>query len=96
MKLNLVFTAILLSTLLMASCKKNEDDQKNENYLIFGHYYGECGGETCIEIYCLESSRLLEDLNDNYPSSQNFYNANFTELPYNDFLEVNDLMSFFS
>jgi hypothetical protein len=95
MKLRLVFAGILLGMLFIASCKKEEEPQKNENYLIFGHFYGECIGETCIEIYCLEDSRLLEDQNDNYPSSQNFYVADFTALPNNDFLEVNDLMTFF-
>jgi hypothetical protein len=78
------------------SCKK-EGEQGNEvpDYLIFGHFYGECVGEGCIEIFCLEPTRLLEDANDNYPNSTNYYTADFYELSSGQFNEVNDLMNFF-
>lgn len=95
MKLKLLLVSLIAGFLLFGSCKKEEEPQGNENYLIFGHFYGECIGETCIEIYCLETARLLEDQNDNYPSGLNFYSADFTQLSNSDFLEVNDLMSFF-
>ena len=58
-------------------------------------FFGECGGEECIEIYCLESSRLLEDENDTYPNATNFYVADFSVLPNSQFNEVDDLMDYF-
>lgn len=89
---------LLLSAFLLvfSSCKK-EDEPNNgvPDYLIFGHFYGECVGEGCIEIFCLEPTRLLEDANDNYPNSANYYAADFYELSTTQFNEVNDLMDFF-
>jgi hypothetical protein len=89
---------LLLSAFLLvfSSCKK-EDEPNNgvPDYLIFGHFYGECVGEGCIEIFCLEPTRLLEDANDNYPNSANYYAADFYELSNTQFNEVNDLMEFF-
>lgn len=89
---------LLLSAFLLvfSSCKK-EDEPNNgvPDYLIFGHFYGECVGEGCIEIFCLEPTRLLEDANDNYPNSANYYAADFYELSTAQYNEVNDLMDFF-
>ena len=73
--------ALLVCTALFASCKKSDDDVlKTEDYLIFGHFYGECVGENCVEIFKLEDDKLFEDSNDTYPGSSDYYNANFTQL----------------
>lgn len=34
----------------------------------FGHFYGFCGGEACVEIFRLTTDSLFEDTLDNYPS----------------------------
>lgn len=87
---------LFISLLAIYSCKKGEGpDNSVPDYLIFGHFYGECVGEECIEIFCLEPTRLLEDSNDDYPNSSNYYVADFYELPASKYEEVNDLMDFF-
>lgn len=80
---------------LFGSCSKDSTgpiQSVDNNYLIFGHYYGFCQGETCIETYKLTSSSLYEDLADDYSKSLPFQ---FMELSNNQFLKVDDLMDYF-
>ncbi len=96
MKKVLFLILLLSATTLIFSCsKKNEENNEPGDYLIFGHFYGECIGESCIEIYCLESTRLLEDENDNYPGQSGFYIADFYKLPQGKYEEVKSLINFF-
>lgn len=94
MKTKLLLASILLSFLIISSCTKDTKEDDPISYLIFGHYYGECVGESCIEIYCLETNRLLEDANDTYPLDQ-FYPADFNVISPEQFNDANGLMSFF-
>jgi len=60
-----------LSTLivLLSACTKEEKLIKKEtkgNYLVFGHFYGMCAGEECIETFKLTSDKLYEDTIDEY------------------------------
>ena len=75
------------------SCKK--DNSKividDKNFLIFGHFYGECFGEGCVETYKLTDKKLFEDTIDDYSGR----NLNFIELSNNKFEEVKDLIEFF-
>ncbi len=48
--------------------------------IIFGHFYGECLGEGCIEIYQLTETVLSEDILDQYPRSDQPYEGNFVML----------------
>ncbi len=83
---------IVFSTL--STCQKSEDDAielKNEDYLIFGHMYGMCQGEQCVEIFKLTDKKLFEDINDDYFRKD----INFVELDNNKFEQVKDLMDFF-
>jgi hypothetical protein len=70
--------------LVVFSCKKGNNVEpiilSESDYLMFGHFYGECGGANCIRIFRLESNQLLEDTRDIYPSSNNFYDGNFVLL----------------
>lgn len=75
-----IFISIFVSSLILLGTGCKKEHPVEGEYLIFGSFYGECGGEQCIEIYKLEEGKLYEDLNDNYPSSQNYYNADFTQL----------------
>ena len=87
MKSNIFKTvSLLLLLLFMAqSCKKDTEPASlmscSESYILFGHFYGECLGEECIEIFRICENKLFEDSNDQYPSAQGEgYNGNFQEL----------------
>lgn len=93
--ISFLFLSLLSTLLFNSSCSKEDAPDENQDYLIFGHYYGLCSGEECVEIFCLEALRLLEDSNDDYPNSSSFYNADFYELSSSQYEEVKDLMDFF-
>lgn len=81
---------------LIASCSKDVSTEPSESdYLIFGHFYGFCQGEKCIEIFKLESNRLLEDSKDEYPSRTDFYNGDYIALGNTKFDLVKNLMDYF-
>jgi hypothetical protein len=82
---------IFLFNLLLISCNKNE----NSDYLIFGHFYGECGGEGCVEIFKLEDNQLFEDTKDLYPNSNDYYDGKYKSLSQEQFNSVNDLIDYF-
>ena len=89
---------ICLAIFLFTSCDNGSNNGlslSDSDYIIFGHFYGECGGETCIEIFRLEKDKLFEDINDNYPNSQNFYDGNYVQLSHQKFIETQDLMDNF-
>jgi len=86
---------ITLIVLLFSSCKKETMDLAENDYLVFGHFYGECMGEGCVEIFRIESDKLLEDTKDTYPGSIDFYKANYKSLSVEDFQNTQDLVSYF-
>jgi hypothetical protein len=61
---NLFYLSIVI---LLIACGK-EDAVKDSDTFIFGHFFGECIGELCVEIYKIENDKLYEDTNDQYPS----------------------------
>jgi hypothetical protein len=78
------------------SCDKDDDDNDcttatEPDYLIFGHFYGECLGETCVETFKLTDTQLFEDTIDDY-SGQNLV---FIELGNDKFELANDLFDYF-
>jgi len=90
----LIFTLCIL-TITISSCRKDNIVLSSSDYLIFGHFYGECFGEECIEIFRLEQNQLLEDTKDVYPNSTSFYNGNYILLPQQKFDYAKDLINFF-
>ena len=83
---------LILCVLLFNACKKEPIEKSNtSDYLVFGHFYGECMGEGCVEIFKLTNTTLLEDTNDHYPGSQNAYNGNFSVDRSTFFSQVEDL-----
>lgn len=83
--------AILL-LIFICSCTSNDDIQLNKSdYLIFGHFYGFCVGESCVKTFKLTSDALYEDLNDNY-SHESF---NFGVLDGDKFEQAKDLINYF-
>jgi hypothetical protein len=89
--LKIFLPLILVFFFLLNSCKKNEPDFSKFDYIIFGHFYGMCSGEECVEIFRLEKDVVLEDTLDLYPNFDNFYNGSYIELSQQKFTEVNDL-----
>ena len=84
---------IALAFVNLISCNKDEQIEINENdYLIFGHFYGECLGEECVENFKLTDTKLFEDINDSYAGHIPF---DFLELGNDKYIKVNDLASFF-
>ncbi len=66
-----------------AACNKDETLKptvSNPDYLIFGHFYGFCQGERCVEIFRLDDSALQEDTLDKYPDRTKFYTAAYKNL----------------
>lgn len=84
---------IVLSSIVTLSCNKSDDAESNDtDYLIFGHFYGMCMGEECVETYKLTDSKLFEDTKDLYFSTQTF---DFVHLENDKFELVKDLPNFF-
>ena len=81
-----------LVMLLNISCDNNDEFELNEtNYLIFGHFYGFCIGESCVEIFKLTDEKLYEDTTDNYSGED----LNFIQLGNDKFEQVKDLADIF-
>lgn len=87
---------IILAGILYSSCCREDVEQNisTESYLIFGHFYGECLGEQCVEIFKLENEKLFEDLDALYPNSQSIYSGEFTELEDNMYQLAKDLVDY--
>lgn len=68
--------------LILASCEyENLEKQVSDfDYILFGHFYGFCVGEQCIEIYKLTNTALYEDTNDKYPGQTKPYEGSFQQL----------------
>ena len=60
---------------------------------MFGHFYGFCIGEECIEIYQIADSKLYEDELDQYPTSEAIYEGSFRQLSNDKYELVKDLAS---
>ena len=92
--MKVLFTlTLILSLSILFSCEKDEDIViEGTDYLIFGHFYGECQGESCVETFKLTDQNIYEDENDNYSGSGQF---NFKELDNDKFEQVKDLIDFF-
>jgi hypothetical protein len=58
----------------MITCTKDKifDDQNAGDYLMFGHFYGECRGEECKETFMLHNQVLYEDIADRPEQNSGF------------------------
>jgi len=67
--------SILLILFVLVSCGKDDHLAEDGKAYIFGHFFGECFGEQCVEIFKLQDGSIFEDTNDQYPSiNGNTYN----------------------
>jgi hypothetical protein len=96
MKLIKILISLAIGFLLINCEDKNGNiGLSNGEYLIFGHFYGECLGEECTEIFKLTSNKLFEDIADNYPRQSEFYNGNYVEVENSSYELINDLFDYF-
>jgi hypothetical protein len=95
MKGILVFLGVWSLFCLLSSCDDDSVMITSEKYLIFGHFYGFCEGEQCIEIFKLTEGELFEDQNDNYPDQESFYKGKFIKLSDEAFMIADGLMDAF-
>ena len=82
---------LLIAVAMTTSCNKDCITLNEQNYLVFGHFYGMCAGEGCVETYKLTDMKLYEDLIDDYSGQ----NLEFVELENETFAQVSDLVDFF-
>ena len=62
-----------LTVFMLTSCEKDDNlELSTSDYIIFGHFYGKCVGEQCIEIFRLENEKLFEDTKTNIRIQVNF------------------------
>lgn len=77
------------------SCHRDEvkpsEAEAVPDYIVFGHYFGFCQGEQCIEIFKLTSTNLYEDSNDQYPNIAHPYAGNYHLLTKTQFEKVKAL-----
>ena len=95
-KNKIIFTIISLFAILLMSCEEKDCcAPPPTEYIVFGHFYGYCIGEGCIEIYRMDNEKILEDTSDQYPGNSDFYPGVFNvQLQGEKFELVNDLESY--
>ena len=76
---------------ILLSCNNDSININEQNFLIFGHFYGMCKGENCVETFKLTDKGLFEDIIDD----RNGQNMKFIQLENEKFLQVKDLVDFF-
>ena len=70
------------------SDQEGDEDNPAIEVLIFGHFYGFCQGEQCIETFKLEGNQLFEDHEDDY----NHVTFDFVIRDQSDFELVKDII----
>jgi hypothetical protein len=87
----------VFSIIVLSACKKNCGSNTTyvpqDNYIKFGHFYGECGGETCMENFIVTDHLLFEDTKDDYPTSTNFYNGNYVIKTNSNIAAINTILN---
>lgn len=64
LKATRTFIYAFLTFVMLFSCKK--ESMETEDFLIFGHFYGMCFGEECVETFKLTEDKLYEIDKDDY------------------------------
>ena len=60
-----------ITAIFLALCSREAHQlQSPPDYLIFGHFYGHCMGEECVEIFKLTDEALFEDGSDSYLATE--------------------------
>ena len=85
---------ILIFGLFFTSCEENDPGLKDYDYLMFGHFYGFCAGEACVEIFKITGTELYEDTKDVNPRTAPPYSGDFTKLDRDYFNKVKGLENY--
>lgn len=92
----LPYAVLFLSIVTLGACgKSNSPEPAQSDYVIFGHFYGECMGEECVELFKLQGPKVFEDVQDNYPGGQTHYIGKFVDLGPTKHMQAKDLMDYF-
>lgn len=92
LKMKTTYLLLLVVGMMMTACDENDCCfGDNQAYFVFGHFYGECGGEGCIEIYKIQDGKLYEDTNDNYPYNTSSYSGDWVQLSDAKYQAVKDI-----
>lgn len=73
------------------SCSSDDNNRPEEDYLIFGHFYGMCFGDGCVLTYKLTDDTLFKDAINSYSGTD----FDFAPMAEDNFEAVNDLMDYF-
>lgn len=88
-------TALILTLAAVTSLRCDNqalEFSRDSDYLIFGHFFGECFGEECVEIFKIENRAVYEDTLDMYPlQSQLPQMTHFVRLSDGDYEQVKSL-----
>jgi hypothetical protein len=90
MKKTFSLVGFIILLLISACTKENLNTSTETNYLIFGDFYGECFGSSCVETYKLTDSKLYKDANDDY----NHSNYTWNQLTGEKFIIAKDLADY--
>ncbi|EQA69587.1 hypothetical protein [Leptospira noguchii] len=85
---NLFFSMVLV---VLISCQKEGITLKDNDYLIFGFYAGECF-ENCVSIYKLSAKEIYKNYKEELPYENTFYNGEYKALHTSDFDLTKDLL----
>ncbi len=63
---------VLMLFLILSSCTEDNSELGllDKNYFIFGHTYGECEGEECVETFLISKGKIYEDVLDIYTKTE--------------------------
>jgi hypothetical protein len=92
----LLITCIAIFIFANSACKKKCIPIPNapvNNYISFGHFFGLCVGEGCIENFKIDDNGLWEDVLDKYPNGGSFYVGNYVSKPSNQLAAINALVN---
>lgn len=87
------YIILLVTGLMILSCQSSDDEFifENRDYLIFGHFYGMCVGEGCVQTFKLTENSLYKDAKSDYFGSD----FEFYQLDQKLFDKVKDLKNTF-
>ena len=89
---NIIYLLVFILSLTITSCTESEENITDTiDYITFGHFYGFCAGDTCVQTYQLTQTQLFEDTIGDYSGE----NLNFIALDNQKYELVKDLIATF-
>ena len=87
MKNKVIYFVLML---VLTACSKGEN--QDENFIIFGHSYGECIGPDCVKVFKLTDTTLYFDI---YANERKQGKKKYVELANSEFLKARELSDLF-